>query len=350
MNERKQVQLAQHNNSDTWSGGNTQGSRFTHKENMGWNLFGSPYLCAMNYDDMEYGRVIYGYMGAEGYKAVNTDVTENPGIEGHIPAGDAVFTQTATLETEETFGVSQTAKDGGASAKEGDASGGMADISVAITRTGETRAADGGEPVGDVLQLNAVEPVKARTDFDISADGVKWMADGAVQIYAVMGGGRYSLLSAVNVEGEVAIGVTVPEAGMYTIAVPDDCLADGYETVVLEDNVAHKTVDLLEGGYDFTTAVPGDIEGRFAVSFNRMVDDGRNEGIRAYSAQPGMVRVEGVEAGDRISVYSADGIMVAQRVAASSAEDISASVAAVAVVKVERDGKTVKTVKLKIKN
>ena len=131
---------------------------------------------------------------------------------------------------------------------------------------------------------------------------------------------------------------------------PDDCLADGYETVVLEDNVAHKTVDLLEGGYDFTTAVPGDIEGRFAVSFNRMVDDGCNDGIRAYSAQPGMVRVEGVEAGDRISVYSADGIMVAQRVAASSAEDISASVAAVAVVKVERDGKTVKTVKLKIKN
>lgn len=350
MNERKQVQLAQHNNSDTWSGGNTQGSRFTHKENMGWNLFGSPYLCAMNYDDMEYGRVIYGYMGAEGYKAVNTDVTENPGIEGHIPAGDAVFTQTATLETEETFGVSQTAKDGGASAKEGDAYGGMADISVAITRTGETRAADGGEPVGDVLQLNAVEPVKARTDFDISADGVKWMADGAAQIYAVMGGGRYSLLSAVNVEGEVAIGVTVPEAGMYTIAVPDDCLADGYETVVLEDNVAHKSVDLLEGGYDFTAAAPGDIEGRFTVSFNRMVDDGRNDGIRAYSVQPGVIRVEGVAEGDRITVYSADGMAAAQRVAASSAEDIAASVAAVAVVKVERDGKTVAVRKLKMKN
>ncbi len=341
----KNIILKKESYSDPWLTPSDAGKKFTHKENMSWNLFGSPYLCAMNYDDMEYGRVIYGYQNDnyDNYVTVNTDVETTPA--GHIPAGDAVFTQTATLKDYETFGVSPRGGE-----KSGAAYGSMAPVELSITRTGETRAADGGEAQADVLQLGAVEPAEARTDFDMGADGVKWMADGVAQIYAVQGGGRYSLLSAVNVEGKVAVGVSVPEAGMYTIAVPDDCLADGYETVVLEDNVAHKTVDLLEGGYDFTTAVPGDIEGRFAVSFNRMVDDGRNEGIRAYSAQPGMVRVEGVEAGDRISVYSADGIMVAQRVAASSAEDISASVAAVAVVKVERDGKTVKTVKLKIKN
>lgn len=341
----KNIILKKESYSDPWLTPSDAGKKFTHKENMSWNLFGSPYLCAMNYDDMEYGRVIYGYQNDnyDNYVTVNTDVETTPA--GHIPAGDAVFTQTATLKDYETFGVSPRGGE-----KSGAAYGSMAPVELSITRTGETRAADGGEAQADVLQLGAVEPAEARTDFDMGADGVKWMADGVAQIYAVQGGGRYSLLSAVNVEGKVAVGVSVPEAGMYTIAVPDDCLADGYETVVLEDNVAHKTVDLLEGGYDFTTAVPGDIEGRFAVSFNRMVDDGCNEGIRAYSAQPGMVRVEGVEAGDRISVYSADGIMVAQRVAASSAEDISASVAAVAVVKVERDGKTVKTVKLKIKN
>ena len=338
----KTVRLKKENHSEPWATPQSGGNKFTHKENMSWNLFGSPYLCAMNYDDMEYGRVIYGYQN-DNYVTVNTDVETTPA--GHIPAGDAVFTQTATLKDYETFGVSPRGDE-----KSGGAYGSMAPVELSITRTGETRAADGGEAQADVLQLGAVEPAEARTDFDMGADGVKWMADGVAQIYAVQGGGRYSLLSAVNVEGKVAVGVSVPEAGMYTIAVPDDCLADGYETVVLEDNVAHKTVDLLEGGYDFTTAVPGDIEGRFAVSFNRMVDDGCNEGIRAYSAQQGMVRVEGVEAGDRISVYSADGIMVAQRVAASSAEDIAASVAAVAVVKVERDGKTVKTVKLKIKN
>lgn len=53
---------------------------------MSWNLFGSPYLCAMNYGDMEYGRVIYGY--TEGaYKTINT-AGETAG--GYIPAGDAV--------------------------------------------------------------------------------------------------------------------------------------------------------------------------------------------------------------------------------------------------------------------
>ena len=338
----KTVRLKKENHSDPWATPQSDGNKFTHKENMSWNLFGSPYLCAMNYDNMEYGRVIYGYQN-DNYVTVNTDVETTPA--GHIPAGDAVFTQTATLKDYETFGVSPRSGE-----KSGGAYENMAEVKLSVARTGETRSADGGAAQPDVLQLGAVEPGMARTDFDMGADGVKWMADGVAQIYAVQGGGRYSLLSAVNVEGKVAVGVSVPEAGMYTIAVPDDCLADGYETVVLEDNVAHKTVDLLEGGYDFTTAVPGDIEGRFAVSFNRMVDDGRNDGIRAYSAQPGMVCVEGVEAGDRISVYSADGIMVAQRVAASSAEDIAASVAAVAVVKVERDGKTVKTVKLKIKN
>ncbi len=344
----KTVRLKKENHSEPWATPQSGGNKFTHKENMSWNLFGSPYLCAMNYDDMEYGRVIYGYQNDnydnyDNYVTVNTDVETTPA--GHIPAGDAVFTQTATLKDYETFGVSPRGDE-----KSGVAYENMAEVKLSVARTGETRSADGGAAQADVLQLGAVEPGMARTDFDMGADGVKWMADGVAQIYAVQGGGRYSLLSAVNVEGKVAVGVSVPEAGMYTIAVPDDCLADGYETVVLEDNVAHKTVDLLEGGYDFTTAVPGDIEGRFAVSFNRMVDDGCNDGIRAYSAQPGMVRVEGVEAGDRISVYSADGIMVAQRVAASSAEDIAASVAAVAVVKVERDGKTVKTVKLKIKN
>lgn len=338
----KTVRLKKENHSDPWATPQSGGNKFTHKENMSWNLFGSPYLCSMNYDDMEYGRVIYGYQN-DNYVTVNTDVENTQA--GHIPAGDAVFTQTATLKDYETFGVSPRSGE-----KSGGAYENMAEVKLSVARTGETRSADGGAVQADVLQLGAVEPAEARTDFDMGADGVKWMADGVAQIYAVQGGGRYSLLSAVNVEGKVAVGVSVPEAGMYTISVPDDCLAEGYETVVLEDNVAHKTVDLLEGGYDFTTTAPGDIEGRFAVSFNRMVDYSRNDGIRAYSAQPGMVRVEGVETGDRISVYSADGIMVAQRVAASSAEDIAASVAAVAVVKVERDGKTVKTVKLKIKN
>ena len=109
----KTVRLKKENHSDPWATPQSDGNKFTHKENMSWNLFGSPYLCAMNYDNMEYGRVIYGYQN-DNYVTVNTDVETTPA--GHIPAGDAVFTQTATLKDYETFGVSPRSgeKSGGA--------------------------------------------------------------------------------------------------------------------------------------------------------------------------------------------------------------------------------------------
>lgn len=345
-NVSKFVTLDVNNFSDPWTANNHTGNKFTAKENMSWNLFGSPYLCAMNYDDMEYGRVIYGYRNNR-YVTVKTYNDDGLGDvpDGYIPAGDAIFTQTAALSKSETFTVEQPV-DG--NKPTGTAYGGMEDLKVTITRTGETRAVEDGGTDGDVLQLNAVAPDKSRTDFDMGSDGVKWMADGVAQIYAVQGGGRYSLLSAVNIDGKVSVGVTLPEAGMYTIAVPDDCLADGYESVILEDAANGRKTNLLEGGYDFTSTTAGDIEGRFSISFNRMIDDRLDDGIRAYSIGGSVIRVEGVEPDDRIMVYSADGMSVASHVAASSVEDVRASVAAVAVVKVVRGGQTVAVRKIKV--
>ena len=344
----KLVELTQYNFEDPWTGESTTGRRFTHKENMGWNLFGSPYLCAMNYKDMEYGRVIYGYDGGN-YKSVNTEGDGTTEQQGYIPAGDAVFTQTATLyatgtndNAYETFTVAPPSE------KQGSPYGGFTDLEVALTRTGETRSDDG--TVDDELQLSAVMASEASTDFDLSADGVKWMADGRPQIYATRGNARYSLLSAVNIDGEVGVGITVPEAGMYTISVPDGCDANKYETVILEDATASRTVDLLEGGYDFTTATAGDIMDRFTISFNRKVGNGIGDGIRAYSVRPGIIRVEGVSEGDRITVYSADGMNVARHIATSTEEDVTANVAGVGIVKVERDGRTVAVKKVKVKN
>lgn len=293
---------------------------------MSWNLFGSPYLCAMNYSDMEYGRVVYGY-DENVYKTVNTaNVTM-----GHIPAGSAVFTQTATLRDEEIFTVKQPGADG----KSGEAFAKMAPLSVAVYPAGAV-ADNGVTP--DILQLDAVPASEARNEFDMSADGVKWMAGGEAQIYATRSGARYSLLSAVSIDGKVAVGVTVPEPGMYTIAVPDDCLAEDYETVVLEDAVTGRSVDLLEGGYDFTTVEEGDIIGRFNISFNRKAAAG--DDIRAYFTADDIISVEGVEPGENISVYSVDGMRVASVTASSNVEDVRASVAVVAIVKA--GGKTVK--------
>ena len=325
----KTVSLAKYNFNEPWTSTTTGGNRFTHKENMSWNLFGSPYLCAMNFSDMEYGRVIYGYK--DGYQTVKTYGDDGAIVYGHIPAGSAVFTQTATLRDKEIFTVKQPGADG----KSGKAFANMAPLSVAVYPAG-AQPDNGVTP--DILQLGAVPASEARNEFDMSADGVKWMAGGEAQIYATRSGGRYSLLSAVSIDGKVAVGVTVPEPGMYTIAVPDDCMAEDYETVVLDDAVTGRSVDLLEGGYDFTTVEEGDIIGRFNISFNRKAAAG--DDIRAYFTADDIIRVEGVEPGDNISVYSVDGMRVASVTASSNVEDVRASVAVVAIVKA--GGKTVK--------
>lgn len=334
----KSVVLYKWNYNEPWNSSSSAGNKFTHKENMSWNLFGSPYLCAMNYGDMEYGRVIYGY--TEGaYKTINT-ASETAG--GYIPAGDAVFTQTATLKDAEIVGIKTSEQ------KDGVPYAAAANLTVGLRQAGATRAA--GADRADVLQLNAVPENESRNSFDIASDGVKWMAaDSVAQLYAARSGARYSLLSAVSQGGEVAVGVTLPEPGMYTFYIPETCDAGNYESVVLKDAKTGKQTNLLDGGYDFTSVEGGNISGRFTISFNRMLDDDKNADIRAWSPLRDRVSVSGVEAGDRIAVYSADGVQAASCVASSSVENIQASVSGVAVVEITRDGRTVAVRKVKMK-
>lgn len=334
----KSVVLYKWNYNEPWYSSSSAGNKFTHKENMSWNLFGSPYLCAMNYGDMEYGRVIYGY--TEGaYKTINT-AGETAG--GYIPAGDAVFTQTATLKDAEIVGIKTSEH------KDGVPYAAAANLTVGLSQAGATRAA--GADKADVLQLNAVPENEARNSFDIASDGVKWMAaDSVAQLYAARSGARYSLLSAVSQGGEVAVGVTLPEPGMYTFYIPETCDAGNYESVVLKDAKTGKQTNLLDGGYDFTSVEGGDISGRFTISFNCMLDDDKNADIRAWSPLRDRVSVSGVEAGDRIAVYSADGVQAASCVASSSVENIQASVSGVAVVEITRDGRTIAVRKVKMK-
>lgn len=334
----KSVVLYKWNYNEPWNSSSSAGNKFTHKENMSWNLFGSPYLCAMNYGDMEYGRVIYGY--TEGaYKTINT-AGETAG--GYIPSGDAVFTQTATLKDAEIVGIKTSEQ------KDGVPYAAAANLTVGLRQAGATRAA--GADKTDVLQINTVPENESRNYFDIASDGVKWMtADSVAQLYAARSGARYSLLSAVSLDGEVAVGVTLPEPGMYTFYIPETCDAGNYESVVLKDAKTGKQTNLLDGGYDFTSVEGGDISGRFTISFNRMLDDDKNADIRAWSPLRDRVSVSGVEAGDRIAVYSADGVQAASCVASSSVENIQASVSGVAVVEITRDGRTIAVRKVKMK-
>ena len=217
----KNVVLQKYNFNSPWSSSSDTGDKFTHKENMSWNLFGSPYLCTMNYEDMEYGRVIYGYanngyytdgMGADGERT-----------QGNIPVGSAVFTQTATLKETETFTV-------GMRKAEIDHNTRSTKLALYVASAAGKRGLEENDGIYDELQLTAVPSEEASTEFDLARDGVKWMNDnGEPEIFAVRDGGRYSLLSAIDREGTIGVGVSLPEAGMYSIGIPEDCEAEDYE-------------------------------------------------------------------------------------------------------------------------
>lgn len=290
-NNVKTVQLMKFNFNDPWTT-NADGTinpdtsnRFTHKENMSWNMFGSPYLHAMNYKDMEYGRVIYTGVS---YTAINT--AENT---GSVAMGEGVFTQTATLQDYETFTV--------AAPTEGSDPQGLRGLLVTV-------APAGAEEADDFIQVKAVESEEASSEFNIAADGVKWMSDNAsvAQIYMARNGGRYSMLSALDINGAVSLGLTIPEAAAYTIAIDEEAWMDEYETVVLEDKTTGQMVDLLEGAYQFQATEAGTVEDRFSIRFNRIVD-GFGDNVKAYSPSAGMIRVEGAAAGSLVRIYDLNG-------------------------------------------
>lgn len=338
-----QITLVQNNNQQPWSSSDGSGTKFTHKENMGWNLFGSPYLCAMNYSDMEYGRVIYQCEANGSYKAINTyDSNTGNSTDGYIPAMDAVFTQTATLENSESVIVSHS------EAKATTAYQATRALDIAITQSSRTSRAGNGTPVDDQLQLNAVPAQEAKSDFDMGSDGVKWMASQNAQIYASRNGGRYSLLSAISIDAEQSIGVCLPETGEYTISIPEDCDASEYETVWLKDKETGKAVDLKEGSYLFNATQTGEMNNRFNISFNRKETD-MNSDITIIPSGNYQILIKGLKQNDLIRIYGTSGVLALQKQAKSDTEQLRSPVNGTVAVEVTRGGKQIAVKKIALK-
>lgn len=338
------ITLVQNNNKQPWSNSNGGGLKFTHKENMGWNLFSSPYLCAMNYRDMEYGRVIYQCEENGNYKVINTyDLTTGVSTDGYIPAMDAVFTQTATLDNSESVIVEHSG------AKAGKAyAGNTRALDIAITQNSRISRASNGSAVDDQLQLNAVPAQEAKSDFDLGSDGVKWMTSQNAQIYATRNGGRYSLLSAISIEAEQSIGISLPETGEYTISIPEECDASEYETVWLKDKETGKAIDLKEDDYRFHASQAGEQNHRFTISFNRMATDMKSDiSIQAIGFRT--IVLKGLQPNDLISVYAADGVLALQKKAKAEKEQVRTAIQGNVIVEVTRGGKQVAVRKIALK-
>ena len=337
-NKQGYITLKQNNNQQPWSDSKAGGLKFTHKENMGWNLFGSPYLCAMNFGDMEYGRVIYTYNEAKGYTAINTDAdAANSITSGYIPAMDAIFTQTATLDYTETIRVKHS------NAKDGEEYASNARIlNIAISKRSETATAE------DHLQLAAVPAQEAKSDFDLGSDGVKWMMSRNPQIYATRNGGRYSLLSAVSIDAEQTIGISLPETGEYSISIPEDCDASEYETVWLKDKETGKAVDLKDGSYPFYAAQTGEMNNRFNISFNRKETDMKSD-ITIVPSGNYHIQIKGLKQNDIIRIYGTSGVLALQKQAKSDTEQLRSPVNGTVAVEVTRGGKQIAVKKIALK-
>ena len=350
----KNVNLYVSNNKETWS----DNSKFTAKENMSWNLFGSPYLCAMNYSDFKYGRVIYPYdSDADQFRAaINTYEVTAEGKDGYIPAFDAMFTQTATLESQEQFTVKHdqplTTKGGAYQMPEGN-------VQLALARTGASRGTASTEDEGstkdaevagqqDALFFNAVESPEAKSDYDMGSDGIKYMTANKPQLYIERNGGRYSLLSAVNIEGSLNIGVSLPEAGEYSLSIPEGCDDSKYETIWLKDAETGKGVDLKNGSYTFQANEAGEMNSRFSISFNRMEADKMSE-VSISSTGRGRIHISGLLADDHIAVYAASGTEVTSSVSTSTEESLQLSVSGTVIVEVTRDGKQIAVRKIAVR-
>lgn len=337
------ITMVQNNNQQPWSDSNGGGLKFTHKENMGWNLFGSPYLCAMNYSDMEYGRVIYQCEENGSYKAINTyDLATGVSTDGYIPAMDAAFTQTATLDNSESVIVEHS------EARATTAYQAIRALDIAITQSNRNSRAGNSAPVDDQLQLNTVPAQEAKSDFDLGSDGVKWMTSQNAQIYANRNGGRYSLLSAVSIEAEQSIGISLPETGEYTISIPEDCDASEYETVWLKDKETGKAIDLKEGDYRFHASQAGEQNHRFTISFNRLDADMKSDiSIQAIGFRT--IVLKGLQPNDLISVYAADGVLALQKKAKAEKEQVRTAIQGNVIVEVTRSGKQMAVRKIALK-
>ena len=337
------ITLVQNNNQQPWSDSNGGGLKFTHKENMGWNLFGSPYLCAMNYSDMEYGRVIYQCEENGSYKAINTyDSDTGASTAGYIPAMDAVFTQTATLDNSESVIV------GHSEARAATAYQTTRALDIAITQSNRNSRAGNSTPVDDQLQLNTVPAYEAKSDFDMGSDGVKWMTNQNAQIYAMRNGGRYSLLSAVSIDAEQTIGISLPETGEYNISIPEDCDASEYETVWLKDKETGKAVDLKDGSYPFYAAQAGEMNNRFNISFNRKETDMKAD-ITIIPNGNYHILIKGLKQNDIIRIYGTSGVLALQKQAKSDTEQLRSPVNGTVAVEVTRGGKQIAVKKIALK-
>lgn len=282
--EDKRVALAQYNRIDSEGGV----PKYTYKENMGWNLFGVPYLCSYDLSMMDLPHILYPYDSETGAYRTVYSWESATGVKPFT----AFFTQTATLQNSETLLFPQP--------QSLDVNGTTVSGRVMLrVRNGEGR---------DEVMIAPSENPSAPLRYEMGRDGIKFMAlnRDLPQIY-VENADRVRLSATLSAQSSARtpLGVyAVP--GANTIELGDNTLEEELVPVLIDAQTGRRT-DLTRTSYSFVVDEAGEISGRFYLTFLPGTGDSSVPEIYASKRK---LHVLGAEAGDCIQVYDTSGRML----------------------------------------
>ncbi len=232
--EVKSVTLTQYNATPT-----DGTAAYTTLENMGWNLFGQPYMVsdyttggvedAQHTYPMDIPHVLTRLNASAAYATF-----PSWDIGATLRAGEGVFTQTATKEPVEhlTFRLPSLSSDG----------------TLPSPRKVLRLSTEWGSD-----ELTLLPSPEARSwKFSVGGNGVKWSAidERLPQVSVADDGGRYSLLSAVPTAVDIPLSVEAGAARTLRFSLPDRSAYVDHEHVWLLDRTMRRVIDLRVDDYE----------------------------------------------------------------------------------------------------
>ena len=327
----KTISLTQY---DHRTGGTGADLNFTTQENMGWNMKGLPWLVSYYrtdtlldvynyYRQMYIPHVIYQMDGSTYGIAGDQAYTSRSWDKGTtVSIGNAFLSQTATQNEKETIIFHQPYYDRNKK---------IARPAVVISATpaathtparGATYDHHALTPVADMLTLIPDSTVSSKVQYAYGRDGIKWTAnENLPQMYAMDAKGlsRLSLLGAAPVEVDIPVGLHVPDSYNgynFTFSLPDKEPYEPYPYVWLIDYEAKTFVNLQDEDYTLPLEA-GEYTKRFAIRIGGFKKNrpAATETSYVIFASGGTLYVRGTQVGDRITVYTTAGQLVASGMA-----------------------------------
>lgn len=325
------VTLTQYDDRTSTNGG--ADFTFTSVYNMGWNLKGMPYLISsypiyQKMDDDSYAmnvpHVIYT-MNPNGSYVTKQSWTSSDG--NTLSPGEAFFTQTATINTEEHLHFAQLFYTSSASTNKASTRSALNISLSSADATGEDAYRSVG--VSHAAGVVSLQPVDNTSDeyaslvYSINRDGAKFMSmNPAIPDIAVCGAGgeMMSLSGAAPVEKEISLATRVGSTGRYIFSLDRSAgVSPATAEVWLKDYQTGIVTNLMEEDYtaEITTgenpASPELTTGRFSLTIGGMRPDigerDENSARWTISINHCHVSVSGLSTDSDVLFYTTEGIL-----------------------------------------